>query len=252
MSERLIELQQIRDEVAADPKGVPPETRKHFWKLVRQIKRETSPSDDEIVLAAEIRNLLYKVIRGPTYPMAPILFAEFIGGIIMVWFYMTLLQTPLNWMALSDWGLGGWGFLALRFLAIMAVIFFFYPFGRLIAGRWAGIRFEGVGRSQAYEPTLKIDYVSLLKARPPKRKWFFFFAGFWTIITSIWLSVLGLYLGGDLTGFIPFILLLLFEGNAVYNGAPKHSFGEMGNYNREKRIEKAWKKRLVREQGMTD
>ncbi|MHA2213034.1 MAG: hypothetical protein ACW992_07730 [Candidatus Thorarchaeota archaeon] len=136
MSERLSELQRIREEVAANPKEAPRETRKYFWKLVRQIKRETSPNDEEIVIAAEIRNILFEASRGGTYPMAPILFIEFLGGLIMVWYYLTLLQTPLNWMAIGDWGLAGWGMFGLRLLTIMAIVFFFYPFGRLIAGRW--------------------------------------------------------------------------------------------------------------------
>jgi hypothetical protein len=252
LSERLAELERIREEVAANPKEVPRETRKYFWKLVRQIKRETSPNDDEILLAAEIRNILFKASRGGTYPLVPILFIELLGGVIMVWYYLTLLQTPLDWSAIGGWGLPGWGLFALRFMTIMAMVFFFYPFGRLIAGKWAGIEFEGMCRDQFYEPTLKIDYVSFLKARPPKRKWLFFFAGFWTILTSFLAGVLGFVLGGDITGFIPAAFLFLGEGYAVYNGGSKHTFGEMGHYNREKKIEKAWKKRLAKEQGIAD
>jgi hypothetical protein len=155
-------------------------------------------------------------------------------------------------MAIGDWGLAGWGMFGLRLLTIMAIVFFFYPFGRLIAGRWAGIKFEGMCRDQFYEPTLKIDYVSFLKARPPKRKWLFFFAGFWTIITSFCAGILGFVLGGDITGFIPAVLLFVGEGCAVKSGAPKDTFGEMGHYNREKKIEKAWKKRLAKEEGITE
>jgi hypothetical protein len=86
--------------------------------------------------------------------------------------------------------------------------------------------------------------VSFLKAPPPKRKWFFFFSGLWTIITSILAGAVGFFVGGDITPFIPAIFLILFEGYVVLTGTAKKSRGEMGHYNREKKIEKAWKKKL--------
>jgi hypothetical protein len=66
------------------------------------------------------------------------------------------------------------------------------------------------------EPTLKIDYESFLLANPHKRKWFFFFAGIWTVITSLALGLVGTHNIG----------------------------GEMAHYNREKKIERAWRRNL--------
>ncbi|MHA2386904.1 MAG: hypothetical protein ACXAEE_11905, partial [Candidatus Thorarchaeota archaeon] len=128
---------------------------------------------------------------------------------------------------------------------IMGVVAFFYPIGRLIAGKALGIRLLGICRDELYEPTIKIDYVTFLKSTPPRRKWFFFFAGIWTAITSLIVGVVGLVIGGDITGFLPAVFILLFEGYVVYSGNPSPSRGEMGHYNREKKIERVWRKKLA-------
>jgi hypothetical protein len=53
-------------------------------------------------------------------------------------------------------------------------------------------------------------------------------------------------LAGDYTALIPTIILTLFEGAVVLSGNPSSTRGEMGHYNREKRIEQVWKKNLAR------
>ncbi|MGY5875682.1 MAG: hypothetical protein RTU30_08045 [Candidatus Thorarchaeota archaeon] len=248
MTNRLEDLQRILEEVRQNPDNVSSETRKYFWKLVRQIKRNPHPNDDEIVLASEIRGLLFEVDRGRTFRLGPALALMILLGLGPLITYIWLLGTPLDWSNVFGWSLTDLWTLVLRFVCVMGVVAFFYPLGRVIAGKVLGIRLLGMCRDEYYEPTIKIDYVSFLKAPASNRKWFFFFAGFWTIITSIIVGVLGLFIGGDLTGFIPAFVLLIFEGYVVAKGSAKKSSGEMGHYNREKKIEKAWKIRLAEEQ----
>jgi hypothetical protein len=246
VSERLHELEKIFAEVSADPKNASRETRKRFWKLVRQIKRNPKPDDDEIAKASEIRNILFKADRGGTVPLIPALAIEFIlGTFVALWGYLWLLGFPLDWSGIISWTLNDWGLFSLRMLCVMGVVALYYPFGRLIAGKWAGIRFDGMCKDQYYEPTLKIDYVSFLHAPATKRKWFFFFAGIWTVLTALAVGVVGLIVAQDFTSFIPAILILIFEGAAIRSGKPSANYGEMGHYNREKRIERVWKKNLA-------
>jgi hypothetical protein len=245
VTERLKELERVHEEVRQDPHNVSDDTRKYFWKLVRQIKRETNPDEKEIAVAAEVRDLLFEASRGKTYRLGVTLGIMILIGMVPLLVYLWLLQTPLIWSNILGWTMADvWQFI-FRFLCIMGVVALFYPVGRLIAGKALGIRLLGICRDQYYEPTIKIDYVTFLKAPPPKRKWFFFFAGFWTIITSIILGMVGLVIGGDVTGFIPAAVLLLFEGHVVYSGNPSPSKGEMGHYNREKKIEKVWRRKLA-------
>ena len=245
MSERLQELEKIREEVKEDPENVPLDRRKYFWKLVRQIKRELHPDDSEIETASEIRNILFEVDRGKTYRTGPTLVLMTLIGIGSLLAYLWLLGTPLDWSNILMWSLGDLWNLFLRFLVVMGVVAFFYPWGRVIAGRILGIRIMGMCTHDYYEPAMKIDYVSFLKARPSNRKWFFFFAGLWTAITSIVVGVIGFIIAGDFTAFIPAILILLFEGKVIASGSAKRTSGEMGHYNREKKIERVWKKRMM-------
>ncbi|MHA1925768.1 MAG: hypothetical protein ACXABV_01505 [Candidatus Thorarchaeota archaeon] len=245
MTDRLNELERLREEVRKDPKNVSGDTRKYFWKLVRQIKREPSPNEEEIVVAADVRDLLFESSRGKTYRMGPALGIMILLGLVVFLVYLWLLQTPLLWSNILGWSIADVWQVIFRFLCIMGVIMFFYPVGRLIAGNALGIRLLGICRDELYEPTIKIDYVTFLKATPPRRKWFFFFAGIWTVITSLIVGMIGLAISSDITGFIPAALILLFEGYVVYSGNPSSARGEMGHYNREKKIERAWRKRLA-------
>ena len=247
MTERLQELARIREEVMQDPENVTSETRKYFWKLVRQIKREPHPNDDEIVVAAEVRDILFEVDRGRTFRTGPALTVMILLGLGPLLAYYWLLASPLDWSNILSWTPTDIWLFVLRFFCVMGVVAFFYPLGRVIAGRVLGIRILGMCRDDYYEPTIKIDYVSFLKAPANRRKWFFFFAGLWTIITSVAIGLVGFFIGGDITGFIPAIFLFVFEGYVVLKGSPTRSSGEMGHYNREKKIEKAWKRRLAEE-----
>jgi len=246
LTDRLVELEGIHSKVIQNPKEVPSETRKQFWKIVRQIKRNPRPDEQEVIKASEIRNILFEANRGRTYPLGPVLLLETILGFLALWGYIWALGTPLDWMGILAWSLSDWMSFGIRFLFVFAVIAFFYPIGRVIAGKWAGIKLEGMCRDQYYEPTVKIDYVTFLKVPAWKRKWFFFFAGFWTVITSLWLWIAGMVLAGDYTALIPTIILTLFEGAVILSGNPSSTRGEMGHYNREKRIEQVWKKNLAR------
>jgi len=206
-----------------------------------------------VVLAARIRDILFRVDRGGTWPLGPVIALETILGLIaLFWGYVASLRYVLPWDAILTWSLTDWGLFAWRFACVMMVIAFLYPWGRFIAGKWAGIRFEGMCLDQYYEPTLKIDYVTFLETTPPKRKWFFFFAGFWTVLTSAALSVIGIILGQDYTALNPTVLLLIFEGYVVATGMSKATGGEMGHYNREKKIERAWKKKIEKEREHPD
>ena len=246
MTERLVELEEIQSIVLQNPKEVPSETRKRFWKIVRQIKRNPRPDEYEVIKAAEIRDILFEANRGKTYPLGPALLGEGILGILAVFGYIWLLGTPLEWSGLLTWVLSDWITFVLRFLCVFFAIAFLFPIARVIGGKWAGIKLLGMSTSQAKEPAVKIDYVTFLKAPASKRKWFFFFSGVWNIITSLWLWVLGMYLAWDYTALIPAIIFLIFEGAVVISGNPSSSRGEMGNYNREKRIERVWKKNLAK------
>jgi hypothetical protein len=246
MTDRLVELEEIYSTVSQNPKEVSGETRKRFWKIVRQIKRNPRPDEQEVIKASEIRNILFEVDRGKTYPLGPALLVEGIVGLLAIYGYIWLLGTQLEWSGLFTWVLSDWITFVLRFLCVFFAIAFLFPIGRVIGGKWAGIRLLGMSTSQANEPAVKIDYVTFLKAPASKRKWFFFFSGVWNIITSLWLWVLGMYLAWDYTSLIPAIIFLIFEGAVVLSGNPSSSRGEMGNYNREKRTERVWKKNLAK------
>jgi hypothetical protein len=241
----MIELEEIHSIVVQNPKEVPSETRKHFWKIVRQIKRNPRPNEQEVLKASEIRNILFDANRGRTFPLGPVLALETVIGFLALWGYIWALGTPLDWTGILVWSFSNWLNFGLRFLFVFAIIAFLYPIGRVIAGKWAGIKLEGICRDQYYEPTVKIDYVTFLKAPASKRKWFFFFAGFWTIITSLWVWIVGMFLAWDYTALIPAAVLVLFEGAVVLSGNASPTRGEMGHYNREKKIERVWKKNLA-------
>jgi len=242
MSSNLQKLEQIEETVSEDPKNAPLEVRKQFWRIVREIKCNPNPSEAEVRKAAKIRNMLFREKRGRTYPLWPCIIIMTLIGLIgpTIW-YLELLEVPLQWNEVFNWTqTDRWVFLR-RVGSLMAAVFFFYPLGRLIAGRWAGIRIDGVSRGMYYEPTLKIDYETFLLATPSKRKWFFFFAGAWTIITSLALGIVGLLLVGDHSGTITALFLGISEGAAIWSGTTKNIGGEMAHYNRERKIERVWR-----------
>ncbi|MHA1965740.1 MAG: hypothetical protein ACW97G_14260 [Candidatus Thorarchaeota archaeon] len=245
MSDSLQELEQIEEIVSQNPRATPPEIRKQFWRIVRQIKRSPRPDISEVRQAARIRNLLFKVKRGRTYPLWPCVILLTLIGVLgpTIW-YLRLLEVPLQWEAILVWTTSDWWVFLRRLGSLLGATFFFYPLGRLIAGKWAGIRIDGMSRGMYSEPTLKIDYESFLLANPHKRKWFFFFAGIWTVITSLALGLVGLVLVGDLCGIITVLFLGISEGLVIWNGTTHNIGGEMAHYNREKKIERAWRRNL--------
>jgi len=245
----MTEFDEIHSIVIQNPKEVPSETRKRFWKIVRQIKRTPRPDEQEVLKASEIRDILFDANRGRTYALGPVLALETVLGLLALWGYIWALETPLDWAGILAWSFSNWLTFGLRFLFVFAIIAFLYPIGRVIAGKWAGIKLEGMCRNQYYEPTVKIDYVTFLKAPASKRKWFFFFAGFWTVITSLWVWVIGMFLAWDYTALIPAVVLVFFEGAVVLSGNSSPTKGEMGHYNREKKIERVWKKNLAKLDG---
>jgi len=239
--ERMNELEQILDEVK-DKEEILKPTRKQFWKIVRQIKRERNPDIDEIRIATKIRNILFDLDRGKTYSIGPYLALETILGFLSFFLYLYGLQTPIIWANILSWGLPEIIAVIIRFFGIFLVIAFFYPYGRLIAGNVLGIKLEAMCFDEYKEPTLKIDYETFLLASPSRRKWFFFFAGLWTLITDLVMSLIGWFIAGDILGFIIVIFFIGFYGPVIRSGTTSHGRGEMAHFNREKKIERAWKK----------
>lgn len=243
MSAREIELNEIYDVVSTSP-DVPKHTRKQFWKLVRQIKREVDHDISEVKKATEIRNILFDMDRGKTYSIGPFVAAETILGILSFALYLYGLNTPVPWFSFLSWGFPEIIAVFLRFIGIFLMIAFFYPYGRLIAGRVLGIKLEAMCLSDYKEPALKIDYETFLLAKPPRRKWFFFFAGLWTMITAVGTGLIGWFIAGDILGFIIGAFFVAFYGYVIGTGVSYPNRGEMSQYNREKKIERAWKKKL--------
>lgn len=245
MSDNLQNLDYIEEVVTRDSKNIPPEVRKQFWKIVREIKRSPHPDLSKVKQVTRIRNIFFKEKRGRTYPLWPCIILMTMVGILgpTLW-YLRLLGVPLQWNAFAIWTSSDWWIFLRRFGSLAAATFFFYPLGRLIAGKWIGIRIDGVSRGMYNEPTLKIDYETFLLLSPPKRKWFFFFAGIWTIITSFMLGLVGLVLVGDLCGIIIVIFLGISEGLAILSETTKNIGGEMAHYNRERKIERAWRRQI--------
>ncbi|MGY5864640.1 MAG: hypothetical protein RTV41_08540 [Candidatus Thorarchaeota archaeon] len=246
MTERLAQFEEIYNIVIQNPEEVPSETRKRFWKLVRQIKRNPRPDEQEVIKAAEIRDILFEVNRGKTYPLGPALLVEIMLGLLAIYGYIWLLGTPLDWNGFFAWALADWITFILRILCVFFAIAFLFPIARVIGGKWAGIKLLGMSTSQRNEPAVRIDYVTFLLAPASKRKWFFFFSGVWNIFTALWLWIIGMYLAWDYTALIIVIMFTLFEGVVVLSRRPSSGLGEMGNYNRERRIEGAWKKNLAK------
>lgn len=243
LSERMSELERILLEVKESTE-VSKDTRRSFWKLVRQIKRSSDPDISEIKTATKIRNILFDLDRGRTYPIGPFVAAETILGILSSVLYLHALNTSVSWFNFLSWGFPEIIAVFLRFIGIFLMIAFFYPYGRLIAGRIFGIRLEAIWFSEHKEPGLKIDYETFLLAKPSHRKWFFFFSGLWTMIVGVGTGLIGWFIAGDILGFVIGAFFVAFYGFVIGTGVTYPNRGEMSQYNREKKIERAWKKKL--------
>ncbi len=244
--DRVQQLEDILTVVMQEHEEVSLKTRKHFWRIVRDIKRDPAPSPEEIRKAAEIRDILFEIKRGKTYALWPTLALMFLGGITLsVLPYLYLLGFPLDWGSVLTWSVGDWILLVLRILCVFLGVALFYPIGRLIGSKYTGIRVVGVCRDEYYEPTLKIDYVTFLNTLPSKRKWFFFFGGIWTVITALLYWLVGLVIAFDFSGLVLSLLLFSFEAYVLASGVATRKRGEMGLFNRERKIEQAWRERLT-------
>ncbi len=248
MVSRLEELMRIRQEVDATADEIPADTRKEFWKLVRSIKREQEPNIEEVKLATEIRNILFSIDRSGVYRIGPWLGTQTVGAAVAACLFLYGLSIPVDWLALLSWSLSEVFAVVLRFLGLFLIVALLYPYGRLIASRLTGIRVDGMCFDEYKEPTIKIDYETFLLASPPKRKWFFFFSGLWTLILSLSTGFIGFVLAGDILGFTFGAFLVVFYAFTLTSGTTSHSRGEMAHYNREKRIERAWKKKREQKQ----
>jgi hypothetical protein len=245
VTERLEQLERICSEISANPKATPLEVKRAFWRIVREIKRESTPDPEEIMKAAQIRDILFEVRRGKTYALRPALGIMFASGIALsVVPFLYLMTFPLDWMNIVGWTLQEWGVFGLRFLTVFAGVALFYPIGRLVGARLLGIKIMGVCWDDYKEPTLKIDYVSFLGLHPTRRKWFFFAGGIWTAITSLLYWIVGVMLAFDFTGLAFALVILVFEGYVLARGKGSYKLGEMGLYNREKKIEQEWRRSL--------
>ena len=224
------ELNEIHKQVIKDPANVPSDVKKRFWKIVGQIKRTPNPDKKIVEKASEIRNLLYTSNYGgsiPSWIILPILLILVIAC-EYTFFYSVLYDLPGAIDRYQYW-------------SIWWTMVFLYPFGRLIAGIFTGIKFDGFVKSPLIFPNLKVNYPSYLNATPPKRELFFLFGGAWsTIITGI-LGIIR-YIGtGNLFSFHAFIILFISELIAA-TGVLGRFGGEMNNYYRERKIVRDWRK----------
>ena len=242
MSERLDELGKILDEVKGSD-SISLDTRKRFWRLVRQIKREHDPNLDEIKVTTEIRNIMFNERTANVYSLRGYVIATTILGVLFSAMYIYACLIQVSWFNILSWTIFDILVIIVRFFGIFIAIAFFYPYGRLIGGAVFGIRFDGMYFSHQKEPGLKIEYESFLKATPSNRKWLFFVSGLWTFLTALTLAIIGFILAGDFLGIILCGFFVCFYGYVLGTGSPSNSSGEMGHYNREKKIEAAWKKK---------
>lgn len=242
----LEELEEIHELVAASPKDADEQTRRRFWRIVGKIKRMPTPDDSLVIKAAGIRDLLYESRLGTPKPMKLLVVFLLIGALSVYGYIWAITLGPqYTGILLNDILF----VIFLRALMVFGAVAFLYPFGRLLASKAFGIHIDGISRDPYYEPTLKVNYVSYLKASPPRRQWFFFIAGIWTVVTSAWVGAIGFYLRGDLIGLVIMILLLAFETLAIISGSRKA--GEMGHFNRERRIVRDWKRALAETRSST-
>lgn len=237
----LDELESIYEKVVANPKNVDAKTKRRFWRLVGKIKRMSEPDELTILKAAEIRDLLYEHRLGKPKSLK-LLVIWFILGAFCVYGYIWAIEFGPQYTGNLVHDI--LFVICIRVLTVLGAIAFIYPFGRLLGGKVTGIRLDGISRDIYYEPTLKVNYVSYLKAAPPKRKWFFFIAGIWTFITAMWVGTIGFLLRNDPVGLAIALLLLIFETLGALLGGKWA--GEMGHFNRERRIVRDWKRNLAK------
>jgi hypothetical protein len=230
ISNMLDDLDEIHKQIIKDPNNVPKKVKKRFWKIVGQIKRTSNPDKKLVAKASKIRDLLYKQKYGGSIPLwltLPIWFA--LGIVCLSGFIYSFVN--------DVWG----GIDGYRHGTIWWTMVCFYPFGRLIAGRFTGIEFDGLALTYYIFPTLRTNYPSYLTTSPPKRQWFFFFAGAWTVIITGVLGIIGYIATGDKICLLPVTILII--GETISGTGILGKWGaEMGNFHRERRIARDWRR----------
>lgn len=229
-------LQEIYTEVVADPKNVDKQVKRRFWQLVGRIKRMSQVDDAVIVKAAEIRDLLYEHRLGKPRSLNWLILWLLIAVVTLGYYIWDIVYGGYT----GDFVFDLIFVLINRGMTVMLLIFLLYPFGRLLAGRLLGIKLDGITRDVYYLPTLKINYISYLKAPPPNRMWFFVFAGYWTVLTALGAGIVGVLLGGEWIGIIIGVILGLLEALGAIVGG--FWGGELGHFHRERRIVRDWRR----------
>jgi len=224
------ELNEIYTQVIKDPSNVPSDVKKRFWKLVGQIKRTPNPDNEIVTKASEIRDLLYTGSYGGSIPLWIILPILFILAVACeyTFFYSVIYDSSRTIGEYQYWSI--WWTMCLL-----------YPFGRLIAGTFTGIKLDSFVVSPLIFPTLKVNYPSYLNTSPPKRQWFFLFAGAWTSIVTAMLGISRYIITASLFSFHAFIILFILEIIAA-TGVLGRWGGEMNNFHRERKIVHDWHK----------
>ncbi|WP_455369055.1 hypothetical protein [[Eubacterium] cellulosolvens] len=226
------ELDEIHKRVIKNPANVPSNVKKRFWKIVGQIKRTPNPDKKIVEKASEIRDLLYASSYGGSIPLWIILPILLILAVACEYtFFISVLYDLPG-------AIGGY-----QYWSIWWTMVFLYPFGRLIAGKFTGIKFDGFVLSPLIFPTLKVNYPSYLNTSPPKRQWFFLFAGMWTSIVTGILGINRYIALANLFSFHAFIILFISEIIAA-TGVLGQLGGEMNNFHRERKIVRDWRKLL--------
>lgn len=231
----------LYEQIAANPEDVDASTRRKFWKIVGRIKRMPSPNEEVIQKAAEIRDILYEQRLGKSKPLSWLVI-WFILGVLCAGAHLwtVTLGPPYTGDFFNDFVI----VMSIRGGSVGGAIFAFYPFGRLIASKYTRIGLDGITRDIYFLPTLKINYITYLKAHPPNRQWFFFFAGIWTVITATWVGSLGFLLGREWIGLAIALVLAIAEAIGAIVGGKWA--GELGHFKRERRIVRDWRLNLVK------
>lgn len=172
-------LKELKVRAEIDPKTIPKEDRKKFWRIVGQLKRMDKPDIEEINTLAEIRELFYKDRFGDTRPVNLILILNTISalGIIISIILMKEVDTRVLGMILS------W-----VFFSIFSLV---YSWILKMNTKWTGITFAFLVLL-----TIILDLILLEYAI----KWFLIFNQIGMVITVPILYLHGRWIGGMVSG----------------------------------------------------
>lgn len=252
-SDWLIEL---KAKAETDPKTIPLEDRKKFWRVVGKIKRMDKPEKNEVKLLAEIRELFYMDRFGDTRPIKPVLIGCTIAavgiiisivmmkeddtrvlGMILSWVFFTIFSLIYSWILKMN---VKWTTITFTFLVLLTIIIdlilleyaldwflIFNQIGMVIAvpilylhGRWIGGLVSGIKFDGVNRD---IYYLVSLKVNyesyllaKPDKRQWIFFFG---------------GIGTVITGYIVSIILLIVYSNPYLFIFPTLLFfGELLDY----------------------